>query len=118
MIFFHPRACPLKALFSHILLTSSPQRVGMTIPSNYVLYTLQIYLLSRKAGKNKTGYHLKCNSNNGSKFKSIFTAVESIIASGDLASIPRANSLAHSLQEGVKTNTGQTQGQLQYNAVF
>ena len=42
MIFFHPRACPLKPLFSHILLTSSPQRVGMTIPSNYVLYTLQV----------------------------------------------------------------------------
>ena len=52
MIFFHPRACPLKPLFSHILLTSSPQRVGMTIPSNYVLYALQVYLSSCKAGKN------------------------------------------------------------------
>ena len=70
------------------------------------------------AGKNTTGRHLKCNSNSGSKFKSVFKALESIIASRDLASFPRANSLTHSLQESVKTNTGQTQGQLQYNAVF
>jgi hypothetical protein len=90
----------------------------MTIPSNYVFYTLQVctYLHIGQA-KIQQGDISNAIRITGASLR-VFKALESIIASRDLASTSRANSLTHSLQESVKTNTGQTHGQLQYNAVF